>query len=94
MPNALAPRAAACASLQHLHFQTAHAAYPQAIHHHLGELNLTDDESNTRVRRDHSTVNQTVPGATLYGEVELYVNRTDTAFATGSKNLRKIRPLS
>ena len=56
--------------------------------------NLTDDESNTRVRRDHSTVNQTVPGATLYGEVELYVNRTNTAFATGSKNLREVCPIS
>ena len=72
--------AAACASLQHLHFQTACAKYRRPAPNHSARTQPTQIKLSIPELHRPGTVYQTAPGGILYGEPEPIVNETDLVF--------------
>ena len=86
MPNASAPRAAACASLLHLHFQTASAKHRRPAQRHPARTEPTQNQLSTPVQNEAGAVHRTAPGRTLYGELKPIVNETDLIFVPKPEN--------
>ena len=81
--------AAARASLQHSHFQTAHATPCRLAQSHPTKNRAHPKSLSTPVRNKPATVYSTEPGSTLYGELEPIVNETEDNIRPGSKNEQK-----